>query len=93
MTEDKDINAPVTKAEFNRLLAAMVGVQDQIQTMKRELSTERETANESVAKRIRLDRGLVFKKNPYPNSQSLIHTLNHNHNHGHSPVRPGFLCS
>ena len=62
MTEDEDTNAPVTKAEFNRLLAAMEGVQDQIQTMKRELSTEREAANESLAKRIRLDRGLVFKK-------------------------------
>ena len=63
--EDEDTNATVTKAEFNRLLAAMEGVQDQIQTMKRELSTEREAANESLTKRIRLDRGLVFKKKQY----------------------------
>ena len=64
MTEDEDTNATVTctKAEFNRLLAAMEGVQDQIQTMKRELSTEREAANESLTKRIR---GLVFKKKQY----------------------------
>ena len=63
--EDEDTNATVTKAEFNRLLAAMEGVQDQIQTMKRELWTEREAANESLTKRIRLDRGLVFKKKQY----------------------------
>ena len=62
MMEDEDTNAPVTKAEFNRLLAAMEGVQDQIHTMKRELSMEREAANKSLAKRIRLDRGLVFTK-------------------------------
>ena len=62
MTEDEDTSAPVTKAEFNRPLAAMEGVQDQIQTMKRELSSEREAASESLAKRIRLDRGLVFKR-------------------------------
>ena len=65
MTEDEDTNATVTKVEFNRLLAAMEGVQDQIQTMKRELSTEREADNESLTKRIRLDRGLVFKKKQY----------------------------
>ena len=48
--EDEDTNATVTKVEFNRLLAAMEGVQDQIQIMKRELSTEREAANESLTK-------------------------------------------
>ena len=59
MTKDEDTNALVTKAEINRLLEAMKGVEDQ---MKREFSTEREAANESLVKRIRLDCGLVFKK-------------------------------
>ena len=66
MAEDENTAAanqsPVTKAEFNRLLAAMEGVQEQIHTMKRELSTEREAADERLAKKIRLDRGMVFKK-------------------------------
>ena len=66
MAEDENTAAanqsPVAKAEFNRLLAAMEGVQEQIHTMKRELSTEREAADERLAKKIRLDRGMVFKK-------------------------------
>ena len=66
MAEDENTAAanqsPVTKAEFNRLLAAMEGVQEQIHTMKRELSTEREAADEGLAKKIRLDRDMVFKK-------------------------------
>ena len=65
MAEDENTaaaNSPVTKAEFNRLLAAMEEVQEQIHTMKREFSTEREAADERLAKKIRLDRGMVFKK-------------------------------
>ena len=65
MTEDEDTNALVTKAEFNQLLTAMERVQDQMQTMKHELSTEREAANESLAKRIQLDCDLVFKNKMY----------------------------
>ena len=62
MAEDKNTaaaNSLVTKAEFNRLLAAMEGVQEQIHTM---LSAEREAADKRLAKKIWLDRSMVFKK-------------------------------
>ena len=65
MAEDENTaaaNSPVIKAEFNRLLTALEGVQEQIHTMKREFSAEREAADERLAKKIRLDRGMVFKK-------------------------------
>ena len=62
MVEDENTaaaNSPVTKAEFNRLLAAMEGVQEQIHTM---LLAEREAADERLVKKIRLDHSMVFKK-------------------------------
>ena len=52
MAEDKNTaaaNSLVTKVEFNRLLAAMEGVQEQIHTM---LSAEREAADKRLAKKI-----------------------------------------
>ena len=57
MTKDKDTNPLVTKAEINQLLETMKGVKDQ---MKHEFLTEREAANKSLVKRIRLDCSLVF---------------------------------
>ena len=65
MAEDENAavaNSPVTKAEFNRLLVAMEGVQEQIHTMKHELSTEREATDERLVKKIRLDRGMVSRR-------------------------------
>ena len=46
----EDEAAPVTKADFGCLLTAMVGIQEQIQSMKRELAEEREAANEQLGK-------------------------------------------
>lgn len=51
MAEDENAaaaNSPVTKAEFNCLLAAMEGVQEQIHTM---LSAEREATDKRLAKK------------------------------------------
>ena len=52
----------VSKAEFDRLLDMMTGLQDQMSSMKRELSEEREASNERLVKRIKLDKAPVFKK-------------------------------
>lgn len=60
MSGSEDEAAPVTKAEFGRLLTSIVGIQDQMQSMKREL--EREAANERLVKCIRLEKAPSFKK-------------------------------
>ena len=52
----------VSKAEFDRLLDMMTGLQDQMSSMKRELLEEREASNERLVKRIKLDKAPVFKK-------------------------------
>ena len=51
----------VTK-EFSRLLSAMEGIQSQMQAMKRELSEDRDAADERLVKKIRMDKGLQFKR-------------------------------
>ena len=62
MSGSEDEAAPVTKAEFGRLLTAIAGIQDQMQSMKRELVEDREAANERLVKRIRLEKAPLFKK-------------------------------
>ena len=62
MSGSEDEAAPMTKAEFGRLLTAIVGIQDQMQSMKRELAEEREATNERLVKRIRLEKAPTFKK-------------------------------
>ena len=62
MSGSEDEAAPVTKAEFGRLLTAIAGIQDQMQSMKRELVEDREAANERLVKRIRLEKAPSFKK-------------------------------
>ena len=53
---------PVTKDEFGRLLTAMVGIQGQMQSMKRDMAEERDAANEWLVKCIRLEKAPSFKK-------------------------------
>ena len=60
MSGSEDEAAPVTKAEFGRLLTAIVGIQDQMQSIKRELAEKREAANERLVKRIRLEKAPSF---------------------------------
>ena len=62
MSGSEDEAAPVTKAEFGRLLTAMIGIQDQMQSMKRELAEERDAANEPLVKRIRLEKAPLHSR-------------------------------
>ena len=49
----------VSQAEFERLMSAMKGVEEQ---MKKELCEEREAADERLVKKMRLDKGVTFRK-------------------------------
>ena len=62
MSGSEDEAALVIKAEFGHLLTAIVGIQDQMQSMKIELAKEREAANEWLVKCIRLEKAPSFKK-------------------------------
>ena len=50
MSGSEDEAAPVMKAEFGRLLTAIIRIQDQMQSMKREMAEEREAVNEQLVK-------------------------------------------
>ena len=62
MSREEDSSAPVTKAEFSELLSAMNAVQNQMKEMKRNLSEERDAADERLVKKMRLDKGVQFKR-------------------------------
>ena len=70
-SEDEAAPGAVTKAEFGRLLTAIAGIQDQMQSMKRELAEDREAANERLVKRIRLEKAPSFKKKEQSINQSI----------------------
>ena len=52
----------VSKAEFERLMSARRGIEDQMKSMKKELCEEREASDEWLVKKMRLDKGVTFKK-------------------------------
>ena len=54
--------ATVTQAQFDQLMSAMNNVQSQMVQMKRELLDDCEAADEWLIKKMRLDKGLQFKK-------------------------------
>ena len=54
-------SATVTKAEFNELMTAMKGIQSNMET-KRELSAEREAANDRLVKKMQFTKGIEFKR-------------------------------
>ena len=54
-------SAVVTKAEFNELLTAMKGIQNRMETVKRDLSAEHEAADDRLVKKMRLTKGVEFK--------------------------------
>ena len=62
MSREEDSSAPVTKAEFSELLSAMNAVQNQMKEMKRNLSEEWDAADERLVKKMRLDKGVQFKR-------------------------------
>ena len=58
------LKTPVMRAEFGNLLTAMIGIQDQMQSMKRELAEEREAVNERLVKCIRLEKPCIQERRP-----------------------------
>ena len=62
MSTSQEGSTAVPTTEFGRLMEMMTGLQEQMSSMKRELSDEREAANERLVKRIKLDKGPTFKK-------------------------------
>ena len=51
-----------TKEEFSELLSAMKGIQHKMEAMKRDLSDEREAADEHLIKKMQLYKGIHFKR-------------------------------
>ena len=53
----------ITSAELHELMASMrQGIKDEISTLKREQSEEREAADAKLIKKMKLDKAPVFKK-------------------------------
>ena len=57
-------SAGLSKEEFSELMATMKGIQRNIymESMKGELSSEREAANDHLLKKMRLMKGIEFKR-------------------------------
>ncbi len=64
MAQEEGEAAPVTRADFQRLLSALSTV-EKVSGLKRELSDEQEAANQRLAKRLKLDKVPTFKKKAY----------------------------
>ena len=62
MSSEGESSGLVSKAEFEQLMSAMKGIEEHMKTMKRELADEREAADERLVKKMRLDKGVTFKK-------------------------------
>ena len=54
--------AGISKEEFTELMATMKGIQRNMESMKRELSSEREAADDRLSKKMRLTKGIEFKR-------------------------------
>ncbi len=60
---DSGSTSGVTADQLKELMASMrQGIRDEMVSMKRELATEREAADEKLVKRLKLEKGPVFKK-------------------------------
>ena len=60
---DSGSSSGVTADQLKELMASMrQGIRDEISSMKRELATEREAADEKLVKRLKLEKAPVFKK-------------------------------
>jgi hypothetical protein len=62
MSTEEGASTPVTKAEFSELLSAMNAVKEQMKEMKRSLSEDRDAADERLVKKMRMDKGVQFKR-------------------------------
>ena len=60
---DSGSTSGVTADQLKELMASMrQGIRDEMSSMKHELATEREAADEKLVKRLKLEKALVFKK-------------------------------
>lgn len=59
---DGDDGVNVSREEFHRLFSAISDVKGQISSMKRELTKERDEANDQLVKRLKLEKKTVFKR-------------------------------
>ena len=55
-------SAGVSKEEFTELVATMKGIQRKMESMKRELSSEREAADDRLLKKMHLMKSIEFKR-------------------------------
>ena len=63
MATDEAGSSGITATQLHELMASMrQGIKDEMASMKRELSAEREAADDKLLKRIKLDKAPVFKK-------------------------------
>ena len=59
---DEDDGVSVSSEELHRLFSAISDVKGQISSMKRELTRERDEANDQLVKRLKLEKKTVFKR-------------------------------
>ena len=64
MSGSEDKAPPVMKAEFGCLLTAMVGIQEQVQLMKGELTEERKATNKQLLAHQARKSSVIHKKGP-----------------------------
>ena len=51
----------VSKEEFSRLMASMNDIKEQMMTWRKELSDDRDAADERLVKKMHLDKGIRLK--------------------------------
>ena len=61
MSEEEG-DVPVTQEDFEKLFSAISVMEGKVLNLKQELAKEQEAANECLAKRMKLDKALTFKK-------------------------------
>ena len=52
----------VSKEEFDRLMSSMNDIKEQMSTWRKELSDERQAADDRLVKKMRMDKGIQFKR-------------------------------
>ena len=68
MLQEESNTINVSKTEFDCLMEMMTGLQNQVSSMKRELSDKREATNERLKKRIELDKAQPLRRATRSNS-------------------------
>ena len=59
---DGESSSGVSKEEFSRLMASMNDIKEQMMTWRKELSDDRDAADERLVKKMHHDKGIQFKQ-------------------------------